>query len=182
MGTIPNEVAFPKYEPFPEGTFKGSLAGASVTSGEGGTWARLDVTFTDVKSLNGSIDVGKRPYKGNIPIKVRGTSLLEIDDWTTLPDALFPLVVAARVLAGMALAFGAAEKTEDGVDVDLDSFITDLEDGAYENYETVFVTRHRERQVLTPSGEPALDENGEVIKRVDANITFASPISLRVGG
>jgi hypothetical protein len=149
---VPRKIVDNVYEPFPEGTYYGTLAEVELRKNPDGTWAGLEVSFVNVEPVNDSPEDG-RPFSDTITIRARGESLVDQDDFTTLPKELFGLRLGAGQLAGLAEAFGAGEGSEEGVALDLEDFIEQLQDGTFRGKEAGFVTRQRTRTYKNDAGE-----------------------------
>ncbi len=167
MSTIPTSVADNVYEPFPEGTYMGSFADCELKTSKDSSWAGLEVSFTDVEPVGDSPEDG-RPFKDTITIRVKDVSILDVDDFTSLPKEQFALRLGAGLLAGLAEAFGPGVRTEEGIDVDLPSFIAGMQDGAFNGKEASFITRQRTRKYT--------DATGKERSAVDTNATRYLPI------
>ncbi|KKL73638.1 hypothetical protein LCGC14_2072920, partial [marine sediment metagenome] len=142
MTNVATNIVDNVYEPFPEGTYMGSFADCDMKTSQDNSWAGLELSFTDVEPVGDSPEDG-RPFKDTITIRVKDVSILEVEDFSALPKEQFALRLGVGLLAGLAEAFGAATRTEDGVDVDLEGFLASLQDGSFRGLEASFITRHR---------------------------------------
>jgi hypothetical protein len=151
QSVIPTNIVDNVYEPFPEGTYKGRLADCKLVTNDDKTWAGLEVSFVDNEPLNDSPE-DARAFTDTITIRAKGKSITEVDSFATLPKEYFGLRLGSGLLAGLAEAFGAAVRTEDGVAVDLEDFISNLQSGAHKDKYAVFITRHRARSYVNQNG------------------------------
>jgi hypothetical protein len=152
QSVIPTTIVDNVYEPFPEGTYRGRLADCKLVTNDDKTWAGLEVSFIDNEPLNDSPE-DARAFTDTITIRAKGTSITEVTDFKTLPKELFGLRLGGGLLAGLAEAFGAAIRTEDGVALDLEDFISNLQSGSHKDKMAVFITRHRSRKYKNQQGE-----------------------------
>jgi len=167
QSVIPTSVVDNAFVPFPEGTYKGALSDCNLVSNKDETWAGLECTFTDVEPVGDYPEDG-RPFTDTITIRLSGQSVLDVTDFANLPRKMYGLQLGGGLLAGLAEAFGAAIRTEEGVAVDLEAFIGDLQDGLHEAKEVVFFTRQKERSYE--------NDEGEKVKVIDTRATRYAPL------
>lgn len=171
---VPTSIVENTYEPFPEGTYMGTYSDFSIRDNADGSWMALDLTFTDIQPADDTSPEDGRPFTGSVTIRVKDVSLVDVDDVSSLPRELFALRLGAGLLGGLALAFGEAHETDEGVDFDLENFISKLQNGAMQGKQAAFVTKHKKR-----SGT-YIDQDGEERERkgVDVNVMRFMPVGL----
>lgn len=168
--TLPKSIVENAYEPFPAGTYMGVYADCGIAKNQDGSWMALELTFVDNEPIGDSPPDG-RPFKDTITIRVKDQSILDFDDFSALPKELFGLRLGAGLLAGLALAFGEATEDEDGnVEVDLDSFIDNLQNGSLQGRTAAFVTKQRTRKYEDK-------DTGEEKTTVDTNAQRYFPVA-----
>ena len=75
-----------------------------------------------------------------------------LEDFSKRPNELFGLRLGGGLLGGLAEAFDAGTRTDDGIQLDLEEFIVALQDGSYKGAEATFTTRQREREYVNKEG------------------------------
>lgn len=151
MTTVPTSIVDNEYVPFPEGTYRGALEDCKPVKNDDGSWMGLELSFVDIEAVGDSPEE-LRPFTDTITIRVKNQSLVDVVDITQLPRELFGLRLGAGLLAGLAEAFGEAVRTEEGVNVDLESMIENLQDGTFKGREATFVTRQKSRKYTNSEG------------------------------
>lgn len=171
---VPGHVAQGRRAPFPPGIFVGSLKAAQANYDESGTAALL-LTFRDIAPGDAdSPNVNGRPKSQRVQIIDKNPKnpeeLVMLADIAEFNDDVpLSLQRSATLLTQLALAFGVGTASPNGdVDVDMGTFLEDLENNVYADADVVFEVTHRP---WYPKGAKKVEEN----KRVsDDIIRFAA--------
>ena len=151
MITVPSSIVDNTFVPFPEGTYRGALEDCKLVKNDVGSWAGLEVAFVNIEPVGDSPE-DARPFRDTITIRVKDESILDVEDFSKLPNELFGLRLGGGLLGGLAEAFDAGTRTDDGIQLDLEEFIVALQDGSYKGAEATFTTRQREREYVNKEG------------------------------
>lgn len=152
LARVPTALAENRYELFPTGTFTGLLSGAESRSPlDDDSWRLIRLSVSDTAPFsNEDPDTNGRGFNDDITVLTDGVMLTEVEDFTN-QDIPFPIRRSAGLLAGLALAVGAATPDDNGyLNVDFASFIEALLEGTFENEEIAFEVSH-----YTPNKEGA---------------------------
>lgn len=159
MLTVPTALVDNDYELFPEGAFMGVLSGAAQKEFDWGTI--LNVSLAKTSPLDeGGAETNGRTFTGRISLSHDGVSLFDI---TSVEGATFPLRKAAGLLAGLAEAVGAVERTNGSISLDLEDFVEALTGGVYEDQAVLFRVSHNSWETKDSAGEVVRDGSGSPV-------------------
>lgn len=139
--SIPTAIVDNTYENFPEGTYVGSIDGAEIRDvKDDGSWITMKLSIGSITPADGTEDPGRKRFTGEL------TLVNDENDVRTMTNfgqgAHFGLVRTAGLLAGLAEGLGVAERTPQGVQVDLDAVISGLADGQFAGEQVAFEVTH----------------------------------------
>lgn len=186
MTRIPGSLG--KQQPFPQGTFIGTLSEAK------GEWYASDgknapdtkdcyrvvVTLKEITPADSdSPNVGNRPCLQRIDVirprpnvtPKQYVSIVDVTEWDdTVP---FGLQQSAALLRDLAVSLEAAALTEDGdVDLDLEQFIEGLTGGVFKGQSVKFAVSQR-----TYDSKTEKDAKGNARKVTASNISAFAPVN-----
>jgi hypothetical protein len=164
---IPSNVVDNRPAPFPIGTYQGELGDTEErwTPDQESQFLRLSFVNNGAADDN-TDDCGNRIMRDDLCLRYRGDSLYDYDEVTG--EMPFLLRRAAGLLGGLAVAFGATGRdAAGGVDLDLASFVADIQEGAYAGESVRFNVEHNE---WTPK-----DAEEGTPPRVDAQVRRFAP-------
>jgi hypothetical protein len=127
--TVPSYLAEGRRKPFPPGLWMGKFAPTESSWSEDGKDHRLRVTLTDMTKPETG-EKSPRDYTFTIVVVQNGVSILQVTDFDDETVA-FPLRRSAGLVASLAAALGQAAVTPQGVQVDMNAFLTALADNQF---------------------------------------------------
>lgn len=139
---IPAAVTDNTPTPFPVGVYIGELADIEhrESTENGHVFLRMNFVSNNPADDNTG-DPGNRILRDDACIRYAGESLFDYEEITD--DTPFLLRRGAGLLSGLALAVGAVDRGPEGVvDIDLPSFVHDLEEGEYAGEKVKFQVEH----------------------------------------
>ncbi len=175
-----------KQQPFPQGTFIGTLSDAkgewyasdAKTAPDTKDSYRIVVTLKEITPADDdSPQVGNRPCSQRIDV-VRPrpntqpkeiVSIVDVTEWNdTVP---FGLQQSAALLRDLAISLGAATVTDEAVDFDLEQFLEALPGGVFKGQTVMFAVSQR-----TYDSKTEKDAKGNPRKVTASNISTFSPL------
>mgnify|MGYP006283097509 CR=1 FL=1 len=123
-----------RYDPFPQGTYRGRLTEAEVRDPTGeGEWLTIEVTVEDIEPVGETDDPGRSTYSDDLTIQTDGLHVDDVEDFTN-DEVPFGLVRTAGLLAGLGEAVGALEIDDGAVEnaVDISPILSALNEGEFD--------------------------------------------------
>lgn len=127
---IPNHVVQNEYPAFPAGHYEGVVSDAQIRDPRGdGSWLLIRLRLTDVQPREGTPDPGRRSFSGDITLRNtdKDGNVLDLRVVSEVNGSTpRSLQRGAGLIAGLAAAAGLAERTANGLVVDLDYVVSEL--------------------------------------------------------
>lgn len=133
-------------KPFPAGTFMGTLQAEEEERwyNEGASMS-VAVRMVDNSLVDGAVEPGARPKYQSVTVIMDNVGLADIEDLDALRETNFILYNNGALLLSLAVALGEVETNEAGEieDFDVNDFIGNLVNGAFNDTELIFVVENR---------------------------------------
>ena len=140
--SVPTAVVDNTYENFPQGNYDGEIREAELRDvNNDGSWLTLKVGVDNITPREGTANPGRDRFQSDITIRTDGVDLFEVTDFSN-PDLPFGIRRAAGLLAGLGEGLGVAERTVEGVSVDLKAVAEALIDGKFKGERVGFEVTH----------------------------------------
>lgn len=149
--TVPTGRIRNRYDPFPEGTYRGRIDETEVRDpNDDGEWLLVEVSVEDIEPVDETDDPGRDSFSDDLTVKTDGLHIADIEDFTQddlYEGRTFGLVRAAGLLAGLGEAVGATEIDDEEMEqsVDIEAILEALTSGEFDSEVVGFEVGHYER-------------------------------------